>query len=153
MKRILRKEAIIVLISGLFSIGSLEIYADIPSMRLLDVQQQDNRKIEGVIVDENGEPIAGANIVIKGTSVGTISNVDGAFSLSVPRQNTTLLITFIGYEDATVEVNEKSQLRVVMYPASEQLNEVVVTALGIKREKKALGYAMQEVKTDALTEN
>lgn len=154
MKNYLRRKTILVCLGGLFCIGTMEVYADVSSTAdLLEIQQQDNKNVSGVIVDENGEPIAGANIVIKGTTTGTVSDIDGMFNLSVPQKGATLLVTFIGYENSTVEVREKSQLRIVMVPVAEQLNEVVVTALGIKREKKALGYAMQEVKTDALTEN
>lgn len=154
MKNYLRRKTILVCLGGLFCTGIMEVYADVSSTAdLLEVQQQDNKNVNGVIVDENGEPIAGANIVIKGTTTGTVSNIDGMFNLSVPQKGATLLITFIGYENSMVEVSEKTQLRIVMVPVAEQLNEVVVTALGIKREKKALGYAMQEVKTDALTEN
>lgn len=154
MKNYLRRKTILICLGGLFCTGIMEVYADVSSTAdLLEVQQQDNKNVNGVIVDENGEPIAGANIVIKGTTTGTVSNIDGMFNLSVPQKGATLLITFIGYENSMVEVSEKTQLRIVMVPVAEQLNEVVVTALGIKREKKALGYAMQEVKTDALTEN
>ncbi len=154
MKNYLRRKTILVCLGGLFCIGTMEVYADVSSTAdLLEIQQQDNKNVSGVIVDENGEPIAGANIVIKGTTTGTVSDIDGMFNLSVPQKGATLLVSFIGYENSTVEVREKSQLRIVMVPVAEQLNEVVVTALGIKREKKALGYAMQEVKTDALTEN
>lgn len=154
MKNYLRRKTILVCLGGLFCIGNMEVYADVSSTAdLLEIQQQDNKNVSGVIVDENGEPIAGANIVIKGTTTGTVSDIDGMFNLSVPQKGATLLVSFIGYENSTVEVREKSQLRIVMVPVAEQLNEVVVTALGIKREKKALGYAMQEVKTDALTEN
>lgn len=154
MKNYLRRKTILVCLGGLFCIGTMEVYADVLSTAdLLEIQRQDNKNVSGVIVDENGEPIAGANIVIKGTTTGTVSDIDGMFNLSVPQKGATLLVTFIGYENSTIEVREKSQLRIVMVPVAEQLNEVVVTALGIKREKKALGYAMQEVKTDALTEN
>ena len=89
--------------------------------------------------------------MVKGTTVGTISDVDGNFSLGIPSSDVTLVISFIGYKN--VEVQAKENLRITMELETEQLSEVVVTALGIKREKKALGYAMQEVKTDALQEN
>ena len=71
-------------------------------------------------------------------------------STSLP---TTVIVSYIGYKTAAVAVNGQSALRIILQPASNELDEVVVTALGIKREKKALGYAMQEVSTAGLTEN
>ncbi len=117
------------------------------------VGQASEKVITGTILDEAGLPIVGANVTVKGTSKGTISDVDGVFKLSVPQNNSVLVISFIGYKTITLPVGTNTVLKIAMEPEAEQLNEVVVTALGIKREKKALGYAMQEVKTDALTEN
>lgn len=147
------KKTVTILFCGLFCIGGINAYADTPLNKALDVQQQDKKVVKGTILDEMGEPIPGANIVVKGTTAGTISNSDGFFSLALPNQDATLIISFIGYKNVVIQVGEKSDLRITMEPEAEQLNEVVVTALGIKREKKALGYAMQEVKTDALIEN
>ena len=138
------------LLCGLFSIGSPHIYAGTSEHKAVEVLQK-NVKVKGTILDENGLPIPGANILVKGTTVGTISDVDGNFSLGIPSSDVTLVISFIGYKN--VEVQAKENLRITMELETEQLSEVVVTALGIKREKKALGYAMQEVKTDALQEN
>ena len=83
MKNYLRRKTILICLGGLFCTGIMEVYADVSSTAdLLEVQQQDNKNVNGVIVDENGEPIAGANIVIKGTTTGTVSNIDGMFLLS-----------------------------------------------------------------------
>lgn len=142
-----------ILFCGLLCIGGINVYADTPRNETINTQQQNKKIVKGTILDETGEPILGANVLVKGTSVGTISNGDGVFSLAVPHQNATLVISFIGYRNVVLQVGEKSDLHITMKPETEQLNEVVVTALGIKREKKALGYAMQEVKTDALIEN
>lgn len=118
----------------------------------IEMQQQDKKMVRGTVLDETGEPVPGANVVIKGTSNGTITNLNGAFSLSA-KDNDVLVISFIGYKNVEVSLAGKRDLRITLEPEAEQLNEVVVTALGIKREKKALGYAMQEVKTDDMKEN
>lgn len=115
--------------------------------------QQEGRTISGTVTDEQGNSIPGANILIKGTSIGTISDMNGNFEIQVPSNQNILQVSFIGYKNKEVTIGNNKRLNVQLSVQSEQLNEVVVTALGIKREKKALGYAMQEVKTDNLTEN
>ena len=102
----------------------------------------------GTVVDAMG-PVIGASVVVKGTTNGTITDFDGNFSLSNVKKGDILEISFIGY--ATKEATWNGQaLNITLEEDTQQLEEVVVTALGIKREKKALGYAMQEVKGDAL---
>lgn len=118
----------------------------------IEMQQQDKKTVRGTVLDETGEPVPGANVVIKGTSNGTITNLNGAFSLPA-KDNDVLVISFIGYKQVELKLAGKRDLRITLEPEAEQLNEVVVTALGIKREKKALGYAMQEVKTENMKEN
>ena len=117
------------------------------------IVQQDSRKVTGTIKDERGEPVTGATIEIKGTKTKTITDIDGRFSVNVPAHATTLVVSYLGYTPQEVALQGRSNVNVELQPESSELNEVVVTALGIKREKKALGYAMQEVKTDGLTEN
>ena len=132
------------------------VYADdVPSSSTVasSIIQQEGRTISGTITDEQGNSIPGANILIKGTSIGTISDMNGNFELQVPAGQHTLQISFIGYKEKEIAIGNNKKFNVQLSVESEQLNEVVVTALGIKREKKALGYAMQEVKTDNLTEN
>ena len=103
----------------------------------------------GVVKDATGETVIGASVVVKGTTNGTITGIDGDFSLSGVKKGDIIQISFVGYQ--TVEVPWNGQpLNVTLQDDTQTLQEVVVTALGIKREKKALGYAMQEVKGDAL---
>ena len=109
---------------------------------------QQSETATGTVVDAMG-PVIGASVVVKGTTNGTITDFDGNFSISGVKKGAVLEISFIGY--ATKEVVwEGKALNVTLEEDTQQLEEVVVTALGIKREKKALGYAMQEVKGDAL---
>ena len=98
------------------------------------------------------EPIIGASVFEEGTRNGAVTDANGRFSLKV-KPNATLTVSYIGYGDKMVAVEGKTDLKISMSAEDNELNEVVVTALGIKREKKALGYALQEVSTAGLTEN
>ena len=102
----------------------------------------------GIIVDDTGETVIGASVVAKGTTVGTVTGIDGSFSLNVPSDVKTLVVTLIGYKKQEVRVG--ADLRIVMEPDSELIDEVVVTAMGITRSEKALGYAVSSVKGDEL---
>lgn len=108
--------------------------------------------ITGTVKDVVGEAIIGANVSVEGTTIGTITDVEGQFKLEVPEDG-KLLVSYIGYVKQVVNINKKKHLSIILKEDSEMLSEVVVTALGIKREKKALGYSMQEVKTDDFSEN
>lgn len=101
--------------------------------------------ISGKISDESGIPIIGANIVEGGAiSNGTVSDIDGVFNLTVA-DNATLNVSFIGYIDQKIPVKRKTVFSIVLVEDAQALGEVVVTALGIKREEKALGYAVQKI--------
>lgn len=112
--------------------------------------QQSDRKITGVVIDEKGEPVPGANIVQKGTTNGTMSDIDGKFTLNVP-SNATLVISFIGFMTKDIPVGHKEVFNITLLEDAKRLDEVVVTALGIKREEKALGYAVQKVKGESVS--
>ena len=112
---------------------------------------QQNGTCTGVVKDATGETVIGASVIVKGTTNGTITGLDGDFSLSNVKKGDIIQISFVGYQ--TVEIPWNGQpMNVTLQDDTQTLGEVVVTALGIKREKKALGYAMQEVKGDALLE-
>lgn len=98
---------------------------------------------------EDGSVLPGVNITVKGTSRGTSSDASGSFQLNAPA-NSTLVFSFIGFTSQEVAVGNRTTLAVVMNPDASQLQEVVVTALGISREKKALNYAVQDLKSDKL---
>ena len=115
------------------------------------IVQQDSRKVTGTIKDERGEPVTGATIEIKGTKTKTITDIDGRFSVNVPAHATSLVVSYLGYMPQEIALQGRSNVNVELQPESSELNEVVVTALGIKREKKALGYAVSELKGSELT--
>ena len=107
-------------------------------------------KISGRVVDQSGSPIAGAFVVAKGTQNGTITDSNGRFELEASG-NSVLRITFMGYADKEVTANGTAPLEITMSEDSERLNEVIVTALGIKREEKALGYSVQKIGGEQLS--
>lgn len=143
------------ILCGIFLMGELTSTAAAESSVSgnASVQQQEGRRVEGVVFDENRQPVAGASVALQeNLSVGTITDVDGNFSISVP-YGESLVVSFIGYKDAVVETGNESFLEIRLVPDSQVLKEVVVTALGITRESKSLGYAMQEVEAAGLQEN
>jgi TonB-linked SusC/RagA family outer membrane protein len=95
---------------------------------------------------EDSSPLPGVNILVKGTSSGTISNAQGSYSIDVPSPQAILVFSFVGYEAMEVSVDGRSTVDVIMKSDAQQLSEVVVTALGIERDKSKLGYAVQDVK-------
>lgn len=114
--------------------------------------QQQKITVAGTVTDAAGEPIIGASIVVKGTSRGTVSDVDGHFTLSAP-QGTTLEVSCIGFEKKTIKVPASGKVSVMLNEDSRSLGDVVVTAMGIKKERKALGYSVTDMKADELMKN
>lgn len=108
---------------------------------------QQAAKVTGSVTDGK-EPIIGASVRVKGGSQGTITDMDGNFKLDVAI-GTELVFSYVGYREVTVKASHN--MKIVMEEESTALNEVVVTALGIKRERKALGYGVSEVKGEELT--
>ncbi|MCU4156366.1 SusC/RagA family TonB-linked outer membrane protein [Carboxylicivirga sp. A043] len=112
------------------------------------VAQPEKVKVSGTVVDQFGMGIPGVNVTVKGTTVGTITNLDGQFSLEVSA-NSVIVYSFIGFATQEVVVAEGSSYNVTLLEDVMNMDEVVVTALGIKREKKALGYSVAEVGDEA----
>ncbi len=113
--------------------------------------QSNNGKVTGIVRDVNGEPLIGATIKVKGTSRGTATDVEGRYSINAA-PGSTLVISYIGTASQEVNVTG-SVMDVTMQSASTNLDEVVVTALGIKKDKKSLGYAIDDLKADELMRN
>ena len=100
-------------------------------------------QVTGAVVSgEDGEPIVGASVKVSGTKTGTITDVDGKFALNVP-EGTKLVVTYLGMLPKTVNASVSGAMKIKLDPDNKVLDEVVVTAMGITREKKALGYASQ----------
>lgn len=138
-----------VLFCGAFSFcvlgGMPHVSAEVPGC-LWAMQQ--TAKITGVVSDAEGS-IIGASVVEKGTSNGTITDLDGRFSLDV-KPGTILVISYVGYASQEVKATTGT-MKITLKEDNQMLDEVVVTALGIKRERKALGYGVAEVKGESLT--
>lgn len=103
------------------------------------------QEVSGTVKDGKGVPIPGANILVKGSNVGTSTTADGVFSINVPNENAVLVVSTIGYLTKEVAVGSQRTIDVVLVEDVNQLGEVVVTALGIQRDKKALTYATQQI--------
>ena len=107
------------------------------------------RKVTGTVISaEDSEPIIGASVIVKGTTTGTVTDFDGVFSLDVPSSAKTLVISYVGMIAREVPVQDV--LRVVLQSGTQNLEEVVVTAIGMKKQEKALGYAASTVKSEDL---
>ena len=107
------------------------------------------KTITGTVTGEDGIPLPGVNVLIKGTTTGVQTDFDGNYTITAP-DGSTLVFSFIGLETAEYPVDEEAIIDVVLRESSAQLDEVIVTAQGITREKKALGYAVAEVDSEEL---
>src|SRR4030095_354595 len=99
------------------------------------------RNIEGKVMDENRQPLSGATVAVKGTKYKTLTDLYGNFKINAT-DNDKLLISFVGYNDLEIETGQSAS--VILMPGDKSLSEVVVTALGVKKQTKRLGYAVQE---------
>ncbi|MDO3643616.1 MAG: SusC/RagA family TonB-linked outer membrane protein [Mucilaginibacter sp.] len=108
-----------------------------------------NVTVTGKVLDETGLPAPGVSIRLKGTTVGTVTDAEGNFSISVP-DNATLVVSFLGYETQEIALAGRTTLTIKLTVSAKSLNEVVVTALGIKKDEKKLGYAITTVNGSAI---
>ncbi len=109
------------------------------------------KTISGTVTGaEDRQPVVGCTVQLKGTTYGTTTDINGKYTLSVPQNATTLVFSYIGMKKLEVEIANRSVIDVSLESDIKGLDEVVVTAFGISREKKALGYAVQDVKNDVI---
>ena len=110
-------------------------------------------KISGQVVDAKGVPIIGASVIVRGTTVGVSTDAGGRFTLEVPAPaaSQTLEVSYLGYETASIPVGSRTSFAVTLQESSSEIESVVVTALGIKREEKALSYNVQQVGAEDIT--
>jgi len=109
-----------------------------------------DKPITGKVTSIDGSGMPGVNIIVKGTTIGANSNANGEYSITVPQANNILVFSFIGFESQEVNIGNQNSINIVMAEDTKQLNEVVVTALGIKKEARTIGYSTQEVKGEDL---
>lgn len=135
---------------ALMALPSGVVYASTSHAQTVAQNVQQDADCKGVVIDATGEPVIGASVVVKGkTGAGTVTDIDGNFTLKNVKKGETLRITSLGMTPVEVVYNG-SNVKVTLKDDSKALDEVVVTALGIKRERKSLGYAIQDVKGDAI---
>ena len=127
------------LFSGLFVLLSLAGWAQ-------------DRTISGTVTgDGSGEPLPGVNVIVKGTTQGTVTDIEGNYRLNAPEDAETLTFSFIGMTSKEVAIDNQSDISITMAEDSKQLSEVVVTALNIPREKRSLGYSVQQIDGEELS--
>lgn len=114
-------------------------------------QVEQTREVYGTVVDAQGTPLIGVNVVQKGTSKGTVTDIDGNFSFQA-MPNSTIVFTYIGFTEQEIVWDGRGKLYVILQEETELLDEVVVTALGIERSAKALSYSTQGVDTESMND-
>ncbi len=115
---------------------------------MMQVAFAQKKQVSGIVSDSDGAPIPGASVLVKGTTQGTITDFDGKYTISVTDDAAVLIFSFVGMEKKEVAVAGKTTVNVVLSTADVGLNEVVVTAMGIERSRKSIGYAVSEVKAE-----
>jgi TonB-linked SusC/RagA family outer membrane protein len=110
------------------------------------------KTVSGTVTNEQGLPIANASVVVKGTSIGTTTNSDGVFSISVPANRNTLVFSYVNMFSQEINIANQTSVTVKLQTNNSNMQEVVVTALGITKERRSLGYATQNIKNDALVD-
>ena len=108
--------------------------------------------LKGKVLDENNIPLGGATVIIKGSRTGVATDFNGNFEIKSQEENTSLLVSYVGYVTKEVNANSSQFMEIQLFPDSEKLNEVVVTALGITRAEKKIGYATQKIDTKIIEE-
>ena len=109
----------------------------------------EHKKLSGIVKDDKGDPLIGVNVSFKDSPTGTVTGLDGRFSILAAKGN-VIEFSYVGYTTKYITVGDASSLTVVLDEDTKALDEVVVTALGIKRAEKALSYSVQQVKSDAI---
>ena len=128
------------------------------SLRKIEVSDQNPQReifeftVKGVVKTSSDEPLAGVSVTLKGTQTGTTTNSNGEYTLTVPNANGILIFSFIGFEKQEIRINNQSTINVRLKESVTTLNQIVVTALGIQQEKRALSYSTQSVAPEQLTE-
>ena len=117
-----------------------------------NASQQQN-SVSGTVKDESGQPLPGVTVLIKGTTSGTSTDGNGTFSISVPNNQAVLQFSFIGYKQQEITVGTQKTFNIVLEESTKELEEVVITALGIPRASKSLGYAASTVQIDEIAQN
>lgn len=120
-----------------------ELMASESSARRSISAQQGKKELTGTVVDEKGESIPGASVMLKGTSTGTMTDMDGRFSLNVPENAKTLLVSFVGMDSEEVSIGKQRNFKIVLRESNVSLNEVVVVGYGSQKKQSIVGAISQ----------
>lgn len=131
---------------------SLPMWAEKPMLETEIAEQSKGISIKGTVLDESGLPVIGANIMVKGTNTGTITDLNGYFSLSVPYADAVLTVSFIGYTSQDVPLKGRKEVKVVLVEDSKTLQEVVVVGFG-SQKKATLTGAVASVNVKELSQS
>ncbi len=143
----------LLLLLFLCSVCSVQIMAaNSNSVNIGEGEQSSEKTITGKVLDKDGYPVVGATIIVEGTNNGIITDIDGNYSIVVPSDESVLLFSFIGYLTERMPVAGKTTIDITLLEDVTEMSEVVVTAMGIKRQSRALGYSMSKVDSKQLTE-
>lgn len=124
----------------------------LPSIVVVGQVVAQTRPITGKVTSsDDGSPVIGATVIVKGTTTGTVTNMNGEYTIQVPAGATALTVKFVGMKDQELKLGSGTKHNVVLYPDVTKLTETVVTANAIRRDKSSLGYAAPTIKTDELT--
>ena len=126
---------------------------EIPLLKTIERAEAVVQTVKGKVADEKGAGLPGVSVLIKGTQRGTTTNSEGTFQLEVPEASSILVFSYVGYESKEVTVGNQTNISISLAPESKSLGEVVVTALGIKKQAKSIGYATATVGTEEITVN
>ena len=142
------KHSKLLLLEALFLLSTLTTpltsRAAVTENKTLQSTQQQKRQLSGIVVDELGEPLMGATVMVRGTSDGVATNINGRFTISTAASAPVVVVSYIGYETQEIAMGSRAQIEVKLLPAGgHQIQEVVVTAMGILRKEKSLTYATQ----------
>lgn len=108
------------------------------------------REIKGTVTDALGETLPGVSVIVKNTTKGTSTDFNGDFTINVNKED-VLVFSYVGFKTQTVSINDQSFLKIVLKEEASELEEIIITSLGIKKEKKTLGYAATELKSEEIT--
>jgi TonB-linked SusC/RagA family outer membrane protein len=120
---------------------------------VVSAKAQDRRVTGTVLSSEDNSEVPGVNVVVKGTTIGTITDMDGKYAIDVPSSESILVFSYIGLTSEEIAVGSSSVIDVTMVPDLQELTEIVVTAMGLEKEKRALNYATQNVDNDVITQS
>lgn len=134
------KRTLLICLTAMFALANSEVWAQ-------------ERTITGKVTsNDDGSPLPGVNVILKGTSNGVVTDAGGTYHLNISSDGSVLVFTFIGLKSQEIEIGNRSTIDVQLEQDATQLSEVVVTALGIEKSAKSLGYSVAKVKNDDLTQ-